>query len=97
MKQIVLMISVVALVGGCGKKEQTQNSDGNKGAATKSVTAKPAKQPSPEEKIIGSYAFPEEAGGGHYHFFDNGVVEIERKSLSSIYRTFIIGFLEKYA
>ena len=68
-KQISLMIAVVVLVG-CGKKEKAQNFEGNKGAAIK-----PSKQASSKEKIVGSYAFPREAGGGHYHFFDNGVVE----------------------
>jgi len=80
MKQVLLMIAVVVLVG-CGKKGQAQESDGNNGATTK-----PAKQPLPEEKIIGSYAFTEEAGGGHYHFFDNGVVET-----STEFETFLMG------
>ena len=79
-KQIILMIGVVVLVG-CGKKEKAQNFEGNKGAAIK-----PSKQASPEEKIVGSYTFPEEAGEGHYHFFDNGVVETSAES-----GTFLMG------
>ena len=73
-KQISLIIAVVVLVG-CGKKEKAQNFEGNKGAAIK-----PSKQASSEEKIVGSYAFPREAGGGHCHFFDNGVVETSAES-----------------
>ena len=47
---------------------------------------KSAKQASPEEKIVGSYAFPKEAGEGYYYFFDNGVVETSAES-----GTFLMG------
>ena len=80
MKQLLLICAVVALVG-CGKKEPARNSVGNKGATTK-----PAKQPSLEEKVIGTYALPKETKGGHCHFFDNGVVETSAESV-----TFLMG------
>ncbi|MDC0051094.1 hypothetical protein OAJ79_05665 [Verrucomicrobia bacterium] len=80
MKQIILMIAMVVLMG-CGKKEKTQTFEGNIGAATKL-----AKQASPEEKIVGSYAFLKEAGEGYYYFFDNGVVETSAES-----GTFLMG------
>ena len=80
MKQLLLICAVVALVG-CGKKEPARNSVGNKGATTK-----PAKQPSLEEKVIGTYALPKETKGGHCHFFANGVVETSAESV-----TFLMG------
>ena len=77
MKQILLMIAVMALAG-CGKQEQTDTNESTPTTNTNKVngtTAKPVKELTLEEKVVGTYEGKIDDYAVRLALLDNGVLE----------------------
>ena len=85
MKYITLIIGL--LVVGCGKQEQADTDESTPTTNTNEVdgtTAKPVKELSAEEKVVGTYEYIDDNGNAHkYVLQESGVAEFywsDRKS-----------------
>ena len=77
MKQILLMIAVMALAG-CGKEEQADTNESTPTTNTNKVhgtTAKPVKELTLEEKVVGTYEGKIDGYAVRLALLDNGVLE----------------------